>query len=215
MSKENIDPIELKLSDQFDQGLNDSVNPDEDQVLKSYARIRQGLKEHSVPAFNQQVVLQQMVAESKRTTAKFSHFNLNHLNSTGYTWAASFCSIALLVGILFFFYSDNPVQQIKLNSLSQNNDSINWIWKQRLQRGKYVTVPVNSEIELLLADGSIISCSPETQLAIDFDRQRKIFLNQGEIVIHAAHIPDSTMIVITPLTEIAVVGTVFRVKASE
>ncbi|MFH1742931.1 MAG: FecR family protein [bacterium] len=90
--------------------------------------------------------------------------------------------------------------------------SVPLLWERSLQFGRMVSVPDNVQAELELAEGSAVTCSPGTSLAVHITDQRKIQLDSGRIAVRAAHIPNSTLCVETPLGDVEVLGTVFWVE---
>ncbi len=105
-----------------------------------------------------------------------------------------------------------PIERLSFQANESGKEiSPAMLWEYRLQRGRFVTVPDEVSADMCLSDGSIISCSPETQLSVRFGQDRCIDLRSGSIAVQAASIQDSTLSVKTPLGQIDVTGTVFHV----
>ncbi|RJP33858.1 MAG: hypothetical protein C4527_03585 [Candidatus Omnitrophota bacterium] len=200
---------ELELSDRYDHGSRRGNDPHEDHVFQSYDRIRAGFRNHSVPSIDADGLADKLCAAMRRTQ---KNRRLNWVPQI-FIWKPSFVALLILCVIGFVVYElpSSPISRVRLETEVSSKDRISWLWKKRLQLGKFVTVPRDQSIILTLSDQSIVSCSPETQLAVRFAATRDIHMQKGSIAVHAASIPDSTMIVHTPLLDISVVGTEFQI----
>ncbi len=87
-------------------------------------------------------------------------------------------------------------------------------WKRNLGSGKEVSVPDGIHATVYLRDESVIHCEPQTAFRLDYDAGRNIHIQRGRIEITAAHDPDRSMLVHTPLNTIEVVGTRFTVEVT-
>lgn len=210
MSERYDEMHEQELSDRFDRGDYHNATPEEHQVLVTYQMIRERIKQYTVPGFERLTLLRVLKQDAE---------NMMPLSRTG-LWSVfkpvfvygGFVSVILLLGFLLAIFHPHSVQRMKLTG---NTNTVSMIWKTRLQWGKTVTIPKRCEAELLLADGSIVSCSPETSIAIHYTTNREIDLHRGAITVHATHKEDSKMVIQTPLLKIQVVGTVFHVEITE
>lgn len=200
---------EWELSDRFDRGDLHASTPDERRIVKTYELIRGEMKRHPVPVIDRSAIMRVLKNETGEQPSQSSSRwrRLKPVFAYG-----GFTGFLILFGLLVFFFQPKPVQQIRISGEPQ---AVSWLWKTRMQWGKPVTIPKKCEAELQLADGSIVSCSPETRIAVRFDTNREIDLDRGAITVHAAHIESSTMVVQTPLLKINVVGTVFHVEVGD
>ncbi len=207
---------EMEFSDRFSQGESTARDAEEARAFESYRRIRKQLSGYVLPELDRAGLTQQMAAEMKQTPKWVSRFAfVDWLPRPAF-------AVAVLVGALLCggvlvtvlrLPQIEPVKEVRFTQLSGGGETSlpGWLWQRRLQQGKRVTVPPGISAELLLAEGSVIDCSPRTRLALRFDDNRRIRLDAGHISVNAASIPDQTMTVETPLMDIQVLGTVFHV----
>ena len=137
-------------------------------------------------------------------------FNLTPVSFAG-TAAILLCfvmGINLLISLI-----NSPVQQMEF--ISQKTGRVStppWLWKMKISYGRRVCIPKDIRANLWLTDGSILQCLSDSAISLNFHKDRIITLDSGKIRIEAAPIPDSTMIVKTPLSDVRVTGTVFWVE---
>ena len=122
--------------------------------------------------------------------------------------------VSFLVGFyLLIFPINSPVQRIEfISQETWKSSTPSWFWKMKISHGKRVRIPDGMQANLWLADGSRMQCSPGSTVSLHFHNDRIITLDSKRIRIQAAHIPDSCMIVKTPLSDVKVTGTVFWVE---
>ncbi len=213
------DKQELEFSERYSSGIREGRDETESSVFQAYAAISEGLRTYPAPNLDVSALAERMAQEMKL------HPEPVRTRRRAWTWnpAPAFavvCAVLLVFGLvqlvpLLYVPNPAPADSILFTTGSKAaEDAVPWIWKHRLQNGRLVTVPSDTSATLRLSDGSVIFCSPETQLSIRMTGQRRIILNDGSLVIHAAHIPDKDMIVQTPLGDARVVGTVFRIHVN-
>ncbi len=202
---------EFELSDRYDKGDRTENGQEEANIMKAYDVIRDGFHSHRVPVFNEEEIVNRMAREMKK--GRGWHFPVMPVLKPFLKPSLAYFLIGIVLVFNIYHWLPAPVDRFQMVSGSiDSGKTLSWLWKQRMQIGKYVTTPQNTFVNLALADGSILSCSPETQLAIRFDEKREIYIRKGAIRVHAEHIPGSTMTVHTPLLDISVIGTVFHIE---
>lgn len=216
MMEPRTEQRELEFSDRFSGGEETARDSEEARAFESYRCIREQLTDYPLPEIDRARLMQRMAAEMKRTPRRTSRFAIIDWLSRPAFAAVVFVGALLCVGGSFTVLRGPeimPVERIHFSQLSGANEASlpSWLWRHRLQQGKRVTVPPGVSAELLLAEGSVIDCSPETSLAVRIADERRIRLDAGHISVNAASIPDQTMTVETPLMDIQVLGTVFHV----
>jgi hypothetical protein len=181
--------LERELSDRFDRGDLQNATPEERRILRMYDKIQVEIKRCSAPVVDRKAIVQVLTKECKKP---------KNISPSRWTFFqpiiayGGFPCLLIVLGIGIIALQSKPVRQLHVSGDSQ---AVSWIWEKRLQWGKIVTIPKECEAEFQLADGSIVSCSPETQIAVRFDSEREIDLQHGAISVHAAHIEGSTMTV--------------------
>ncbi|MFH1743878.1 MAG: FecR domain-containing protein [bacterium] len=132
----------------------------------------------------------------------------------------AFVSVILVLIGLFAFegilgvVQTRPVSSVHfLPESSAAGGSVPFLWNHRLRRGSFVRVPERVTAEIHLRDKSTVTCSGGTELAVRFDTGPRIYLNVGEITVHATQRKEKeAMIIETPLAKVRAVGTLFQVK---
>ncbi len=204
----NHDPKKYNdISQRFDQQAAPQ-NEEEAQVFNAYRWIQKNLREYEVP----EVSYKQLADRLRRETLSLSeHESSFYLKRWFWQPAAVVCALLLFIYFAWFHYS--PVQKIEYKPLAEHSlDEASFLNSFLIKNRYFFTTPRDQKTIIELNENSRIECEPGTRISIQFDRHRNIFLNKGEILVHAESIPDSTMAVITPLLRTEVVGTVFRVK---
>ncbi|MFH1739610.1 MAG: FecR family protein, partial [bacterium] len=179
----------------------------------AYELIDKGLRAHNVPKVDASALSRRMAEEMGQREESLGISV--HLPRLAFVTA---CVLGLLVGLtklvpLLQIPEPRPVNSVSfVDKSSSRATEAPFLWKHNLQRGNYVTIPNEIAAELNLSDGSILSCSPETQIAVSMAPDRHIALHSGSIHVQAAQIKGSSMTVETPVGKIEVVGTVFWVE---
>ena len=215
MTKHLSEKQEQELSERFDLGVRGNEANGEDRVFRSYGRIQNGVRSLGVPEVDAATLSRRLAKEMGHRGKWFEgwHFPVVRVPRPVFVSLCLVFALAGLAGPGKALLLSHPVALVKFAAQSpRTGESVPFLWEHRLQQGSVVTVPEGFRAELNLSDGSTVSCAPHTQIAIHMDDRRHIILNSGEMTIRAAHIPDSTLNVKTPLGTVAVVGTVFRVK---
>lgn len=131
-------------------------------------------------------------------------------------FAAALTIIVVCFGFALSFLMLNPFTPIEHVSFKDSHSglaqSVPMLWHSRLQLGRRVWVPKDIEAQLTLNDGSVINCTPNSQVSIQYGEIREIILNQGKLLIHAAPDVNRPMVVKTPEFTVHVKGTVFEVS---
>lgn len=207
---------EQEYSDRFDRGLRNAQDAEEERLFKAYRCIQEGFHTLHVPAIVPERVIDNLLSHASPKKSKRNFFGLiNDIPTpifvSGYGVLLFLCLFSLYIVIQT--PDVLPVRQITFQSTEQTeNRSVPYLWERRIQQGNRVTVPANVSATLHLADGSILSCSPETQIAIHYRTHREIEILSGAVTVHAAKQPESNMIVNTPLGQVRVIGTIFHIE---
>ena len=203
------------LSERFDRGVRTGCDDSDREILQDYERIGQILRAYPVHDPGREALVRRLQYRCGASRWRIMR-KLFAFPATGRAALVPACAI-----LCTFIYSlslfalplRTPVTSVKYTEETARLSGIaSYLFKKRLQRGSLVTMPRGNSIILSLADGSTVSCKPETQLAIDFSSLRRIRLNSGVITVQAALMPNRPMVVETPLSNITVVGTTFRVE---
>ncbi|MFB3788513.1 MAG: FecR family protein [bacterium] len=214
------DPIperrEHDLSSRFDQGKTVPRDEVEQSVFVFYGRVRAGLRGHSIPPIDTRRMADAMrraMAEQAKTAPIFQWpFARPRL-----AWAVALMAIGLSAAYLAWPPQKtpgiDPIREIRLvNQSTFREQKVIDELHARLRQGRRVRIPRSNQAILTLADGSVTTCAPGTELAVRFDRDRWITLDRGEISVKAAHLDGSTFTVQTPLVDVVAVGTEFEVE---
>ncbi len=205
--------------ERFEKGAVPGDDPDERYVYKVFHGITQGLHSIEIPKIDSQIIIHQLEKELGKKTDRFQYIE-SVLERIPTPVFAIICISLIFIGVMNFkkvispFFEKNtvPVSEIALqDAMTKEYISPPFLWKSRLQQGRFVTVPDDVDARIALAEGSIIHCSPETQIAFCEEEDRMIDIRSGTITAHVAHIPGSTFTVETPMGRIEVLGTVFHV----
>jgi len=203
---------EQELSDRFNLGERTSTDPTEDRVLHSYQFAKDHLTDYALPQPDL-ASLSRLMKQEISGRKEVVHSRLFHWGDVLKPAFVSACAVAVVVVFGVFLLSPRYVTTAHFRAQSDSTEqSLPFLWKHRLDRGRFVTVPDAICAEIRLTDGSVVSCEPGTQLAVEMGQTRHISINAGEISIQAAHVENSELTVGTPLGTVRVVGTMFRVR---
>ncbi|MFH1743823.1 MAG: FecR domain-containing protein [bacterium] len=205
---------ERLLSERYSSGVRAARHEREAEVFRTYNRIGDELRSFEVPEFDGVALTNRMAKEMGRGRGWFPIRRGSPVLRPASVLAAV-CIVYLAIGFIELYPllktpEKQPVDSAKF--LNETSSDAPLIWTYRLQRGSLVTVPDGVNAELRLSDGSIISCSPETRIAVRMGADRRITLNSGAIAVQARRIPDSSMTIETPLGNANVVGTTFWIR---
>ncbi len=162
----------------------------------------------------------------KEASARFSKKNRSPLSVISWlfhpqlTWSHTAAYTLLIFVIIGLFYIvqpvSGPVQSVQfVYESNQQETQVSRLWLNELQSGNFVMVPKGISAKILLKDQSLLSCSPETQIAVRFGSERNISLQGGAIRVEAAKDTERLMLVQTPFGKIEVIGTVFNIRLDE
>ncbi len=188
---------------------------EETQAFRLYARIRHQMRNAEVPQYDRNSLIDRMVQEMEEKPGCYWGFP-GRFNPSRFFLPVAYAGVFLVfLGICFqtFLAVDwNLSQNIRFVSKSDQASKLPTLWKYRLWSGKSVTVPSGIGAVIDLSDGSKLVCQSNTQIAVQFDKERKIDLKSGKITLFARPNKEKPMVVTTPLGEVHVVGTVFTVE---
>ncbi|MFH1738742.1 MAG: FecR family protein [bacterium] len=209
MSEPLSEQKERFLSDRFDQAESLSDSQEDRETFAAYKDIRSGLHSLRPPEVDQAALSQRLAQEMGHRTRWFEEYRQMWFSKPVAVFGVTALACLLLVVsvVSHFFWAPAPIQTI---ATVRNTGSLPANLASSLEKGKHITI--NDAVEVELSDNTRILCSPGTRLAVQYDKDRKILLTAGEITVHAAHVPGSTLTVETPLVNVDVIGTVFRVK---
>ncbi len=180
------------------------------------AFIRSEFHQHELPEIDRTALLNTLKQEAKRYCFHFSGMS--------FSWTSirrlAFSTLGVLV--LFFawwalfssvrLHDSEPVMEVEIVSMETGlEQDAPFFWVRRMQQGQIITIPEKTKAKLFLSDGSTLSCSSMTQIAIDFDHKRQIKMLSGSITVQAAAAKGSVFSVETPLGRVDVLGTVFHI----
>ena len=217
MTMDYSEQREQEFSERFTEGARDGRDAEEAQAFRAYRTIGDELRSHETPDIDAAALSQRMAREAGSPRGTLRDWR-DIWNRRAAPVLAAACGAVLLIGItkllpLLRTPDVSPLVSAKFaNAPAANYQSAPFVWTHRIQRGGLVTVPRGTNAKLVLYDGSIVSCSPETQIAVRPDGDRHITLNSGAITVTATHIEGSTMTVATPLGSVEVVGTTFWIE---
>ncbi|MFH1739298.1 MAG: FecR family protein [bacterium] len=206
---------ERRLSEQYSRANKAAQDETEARVFQAYDMIGNALRSRKVSHFDAASLANRMAREMNSRHGRVRGW-LPRFDLTSALTAA--CAVYLVLALcnlwpLLRTPGKAPVSAVEFTDDSSGNPkTASSLWKYRLQHSSLVTVPKRINAELRLSDGSIVSCSPETRIAICTSKERRIRLNTGSILVEATHIPNSTMSVETPYGDVGVVGTNFWVQ---
>ncbi|HQH71059.1 MAG TPA: FecR family protein [bacterium] len=215
------DPIperhEHDLSSRFDQGNTLPGDEVERSAFDFYGRVREGLRGHSIPPIDARRLADAMRRAVAEDTKPAPAFRWPFARRTRLAWAVALMAIGLSAAYLAWPPQKtpgiDPIREIRLvNQSTIREEKVIADLHARLHQGQRVKIPRSSQAILTLADASVVTCAPGTELAVRFDRDRWITLDRGEISVKAAHLDDSTFTVQTPLVDVVAVGTEFEVE---
>ncbi|MFH1738314.1 MAG: carboxypeptidase regulatory-like domain-containing protein [bacterium] len=216
MNEKLSETQEQKWSERFDLGVQEAEDEREEHAFQLYRFIQGRLSNRPVPTIDKTAMARRMAHEMRSQRRSLWDWILCGcpMNRPVLVMGC-FVLLAVFAFIYYFNYSHPVTQADFIAEATGEHQNPSWLWKSRLQRGHAVTVPENITAKLLLSDGSIVSCSPRTQIAVRIETCRDITLHNGAITVQTAEIPGSTMTVRTPVVDVAVVGTIFGVELTE
>ncbi len=222
MNSQPSERQEREFSDRYKPG-HSGRDAAETSAFHAYASIGEWLRAYPVSGLDKKALSERLAREmaSERPARPRRSSPLNWRPAPALTVAfTGVCMILLVVGLIQLMPllrtpATSPVETfVLIDESSSITQDAPLFWRHRLQRGRLVTVPNGSSIELHLADGSTVTCSAGTRLAIRIGTDRRIVLDTGSLTVQANSIPGSTMTVETPLGDAVVVGTVFTITVN-
>ncbi|HPO08917.1 MAG TPA: FecR domain-containing protein [bacterium] len=197
------------LSDRFDQGEPLDDCRDERETFAAYEDIRSGLRSLRPPEIDKAALSRRLAQEMGVRTRWFEEYRqMWFFRPVALSVLTATVCVLLVVSVIgYFFHIPTPGQTTVTIS---GTGTISPRLARVLEKGRFIDV--QEDVNVDLPDRTWIHCSAGTRLAVQYEKERKILLTAGEITVHAAHVPGSTLTVETPLVDVDVVGTVFRVK---
>ena len=209
MNEFRQDKEELEFSDRYNQGFHQGRNPEEESAFASYRFIHKELRNHSIPDVDEASIIQRMISEMKSNAPVQA---VGSIDQKKWFWKPVMAAAAVLCLILALGVIAQPHPVIKVQWFASDSaDKVSWWWNFRLQWGIKTDCPDGISAQLLLEDGSILSCTPGSRLAVRYGSNRHITLDRGSITVQAAKNASWPMIVGTPLGNVKVLGTTFIV----
>ena len=208
---------ERRLSERYSRGKKSTRDETEARVFQAYDMIGNALRSRKVSDFDAEALANRMAREMDRggTPKRSPAFEGRFRRVCA---QAALGAVLLIIGLSALWAAldagkTRSVRSVEWVDASTGKEKgVPLLWKHTLETGRMVDVPDNVQAELKLAEGSVVTCVPGTSLAVRKDAQRKIKLDSGRIAVRAAHIPNSTLSVETPLGDVQVLGTVFWVE---
>ena len=149
--------------------------------------------------------------------------------SRGFQWSfgsLSFAAAALavLVAVVWTGYSwyiaGPPGSRARIDSIAGQAYRIGWSGESALKQGdevsqgEFIRTAANSHATVRLFDGSKVEMNQRAEFAVSADRRNTtIHLDQGSIIVQAAHRKTGHLYVSAPDCTVAVTGTVFSVNS--
>jgi hypothetical protein len=149
--------------------------------------------------------------------------------SRGFQWSfgsLSFAAAALavLVAVVWTGYSwyiaGPPGSRARIDSIAGQAYRIGWSGESALKQGdevsqgEFIRTAANSHAMVRLFDGSKVEMNQRAEFAVSADRRNTtIHLDQGSIIVQAAHRKTGHLYVSAPDCTVAVTGTVFSVNS--
>lgn len=207
---------EIQYSERFASGESPVDGETEERVHRAYRRNRQALCDLPVPGLDHAALAERLIREARPRRKIWSGWlpNIQRAPAPAFA-AASFlllCGMAAVVSALLGTPDVPPAKSCQFfNYETGESVDLPFLLERRMQRGSLVTVPVGARATIELADGSLVRCSPGSQVAFQMGRQRRITLRAGSIAVVARHDPSSPMKIDAGLGTVTVVGTEFTV----
>jgi hypothetical protein len=149
--------------------------------------------------------------------------------SRGFQWSLARLSLAtvavvLLVAVVWtgrnWYIAGPPGSRVRIDSIEGQAYRIGSAGEQALKmgdqvfQGELIRTAANSHAKVRLFDGSEVEMNQRAELAVSADRRNTtIHLDQGSIIVQAAHRQTGHLYVSAPDCTIAVTGTVFSVNS--
>ena len=135
--------------------------------------------------------------------------------------AASFAVIVALAWTGYSWYNAGPPgSRARIESAAGQVYSIGWAGERALKvgdeisQGEFIRTAANAHAVVRLFDGSKVEMNQRAQVGVSADRRNTtIHLNQGSIIVQAAHRKTGHLYVSAPDCNVAVTGTVFSVNS--
>ncbi len=135
--------------------------------------------------------------------------------------AATFAVLVALVWTGYSWYIAGPQgSRARIDSVAGQVYSIGWAGERPLKpgdeisQGEFIRTAANSHAVVRLFDGSKVEMNQRAQLGVSADRRNTtIHLDQGIIIVQAAHRKTGHLYVSAPDCNVAVTGTVFSVNS--
>ncbi|HPA46170.1 MAG TPA: FecR domain-containing protein [bacterium] len=197
------------LSDRFDQAGSPGDSSNERETFAAYEDIRSALRSLRPPEIDKATLSRRLAQEMGVRTRWFEEYRqMWFFRPVALSVLTATVCVLLVVSVIgYFFHIPTPGQTTV--TISQTG-TISPRLARVLEKGKFINMQDAVDVEL--SDHTRLHCSPGTRLAVQYEKERKILLAAGEITVHAAPVAGSTLTVETPLVNVDVVGTVFRVK---
>ena len=149
--------------------------------------------------------------------------------SRGFQWnfaklSFAAAALAILIAVAWTGYSwynaGPPGSRARIDSIAGQVYSVGWAGERTLKQGdeisqgEFIRTAANSHAVVRLFDGSKVEMNQRAQLGVSADRRNTtIHLNQGSIIVQAAHRKTGHLYVSAPDCNVAVTGTVFSVNS--
>ncbi|RJP19328.1 MAG: hypothetical protein C4527_27510 [Candidatus Omnitrophota bacterium] len=220
MKPQPLEKHEWKWIERFDRGIPPGDGADEKNAFQAYRRIREELRALEVPLVDPHSMIPRLHERLISGSGFFHRWDrwMDRIPAPVFAavcallWLAGGISLYSMVSPRLYGHAESVSHAIFQPVGSNESTSLPFLWNYRLRQGCFVTTPPGVTANLTLADGSIVTCSPETQFSINFARDRLVGLRSGSLSVHAASLPGSTFAVATPLGRVEVTGTVFHIK---
>ncbi|MEW6238191.1 MAG: FecR family protein [Candidatus Omnitrophota bacterium] len=189
---------------------------DEAQAFGAYAAIHAGLRNRPLPDFDANELAKRMTDAAtlkSRTDDSFSPFRAAWHRILPYASAASIAVCLFVLAMQFLSMRQNGIASASYqfhNSAAEIDPS--FFWKMRLQSGSQVTVPPQADAQIAMTDGSTLRAAAGAQFSIRFGGERRIRFDRGSLWVQAAKDRKHPLIVSTPLADVIVTGTSFRIE---
>lgn len=211
-------PISDKRISQFCQSLDETnaLHQQDENLSPLYKDMITHLRTLPISYHNEHQLSERLAKEMKSKAGLWARMDqlFNAIPQPIFASSTVLLLMILIIGFLSAVHVPGTIKHIVFEAQTPaGHQTPNFLWQHRLQQGKIVTIPEFTKAKIKLNDGSILHASPQSRLAIRFIKnKRNIDLHSGALKVNAAPIPNSTMIVHTPIIDITVIGTTFHIE---
>lgn len=217
MNRRTDNDRERELYEAYQRGDGSGNSGGEREAFEFYQRLHSGLASSPIPAIDRRAVVSQMAREFSLMESE------KPVVLSFWSWIFSpvkLCAgfallLVIMLGVLTWDRRPafSPVSSVTLEPVAKGEPAkLPLLWERRLSHGKRVTVPDDVSVNITLADGSLLTCGPGTQIELDQRNPRQLAFYYGDLTVETQPLEGERMSVRTPYGKVNVVGTVFKLR---